>query len=64
MLQTKHEHKVVCVLNIYFIRLHKQMRFISTVEPRFTNASYPEQIGSQKNLPKKKNVSGDERCLE
>jgi hypothetical protein len=35
-----------------------------TVEPRFTNASHHEQIGSRTNCPEKKNVSGDERCLE
>jgi hypothetical protein len=36
---------------------------LCTVEPRTTNASHHEQIGSRTNLPKKK-VSGDERCLE
>jgi hypothetical protein len=36
---------------------------LSTVEPRLTNVSHHEQIGSRTNF-RKKNVSGYERCLE
>jgi hypothetical protein len=53
------QHSLLTSRNIIFLC----GEFTYTVEPRFTNVSHHEQIGSWTNFPKK-NISVYERCLE